>query len=252
MFGFPSSKVNLLPNWVTPIEDPEFPDDSIVIADEAYRQFYSRESMSDANKLADQFAGLVGQKGVLAIYLTQTARKLEIALVSGAQVFLLKKPSRLMVLLDRSALRPLLARAFDSFQASSCPPAEATYVVSDPFEGFLEHSNSPPSFWSDELSRVWRGVSMAGVADTEETFLSSPDIDYQALFRAMANAILTMEIAEVKWGILAIDHLIKGEPLTPELYQALAGAAPFLNQPARQMIASLGLTRLSRGLTNSK
>ncbi|MDP2953145.1 MAG: hypothetical protein Q8O76_07510 [Chloroflexota bacterium] len=162
VFGFPAAKAHLLPDWITPVDDPEFPDDSIVIADEAYRRFYSRESMSDSNKLADQFAGLVGQKGIMAIYVTQTARKLEIALVSGAQVFLLKKPSRLMVLLDRSALRPLLSRAFDSFAASRCPPAEATYIVSDPFEGFLEYSNTPPSFWSEDLSRVWKGVALAG------------------------------------------------------------------------------------------
>lgn len=159
VWGFPEAKAGLLPLWITSIEDPEFPEDSIVVADEAYRQLYARESMSQANKDADQFAGLVGQKGILAIYLTQTARKLEIALVSGAQVFLLKKPSRLMVLLDRSALRPLLSRAFDAFHASRVPAQECTYVVADAFEGLVEHSNSPPSFWSEDLSKVWRGVS---------------------------------------------------------------------------------------------
>ena len=79
-----------------------------------------------------------------------------------------------MVLLDRSALRPLLSRAFDAFHASSVPAQECTYVVADAFEGLVERSNTLPSFWSDDLSKVWRGV--ANGPARHETTLSTGDV----------------------------------------------------------------------------
>lgn len=238
VFGFPQEKVALLPPWITPVHDPEFPDGCIVVADEAYKSFHSRESMSDPNKFIDLFSGLVGQKEILTIYITQTTRKLEVGLVSGAQVFLLKKPSRLMTLLDRSTLRPLLTKAFESFLASKVLPQECTYVVADAFEGFLEHSNSPPPFWSEDLSKAWRGVSIAERYEEpdEEEVRQVRQQTYQVLFRLLAASLLERERPEIKRAISALDP---EQPLNPEALQSLQACLPYVGRQARELIRGL-------------
>lgn len=187
--GLPLEKQIYLPNWIGASSGIDFPEDSIVLADEAYLQFYSRESMSNPNKYMDTFSGLVRQKDILAIYVTQFARKLEIGLVSAPRVLLIKQPSLLQMRLDRSALRSILVDATEAFKRiedSPAPPGAVlplrnikkriselgadtevsprclitTYVLSTRFEGMIDPSNYSPSFWSEDLSKAWKGVSL--------------------------------------------------------------------------------------------
>ena len=80
-FYFPGEKEGLLPEWIVPIEDENFPEGSAVIADEAYIPFYSKEHTSASNKFMDKFSGLAGQKNILAIFVPQTTRKLSLSTV---------------------------------------------------------------------------------------------------------------------------------------------------------------------------
>jgi len=189
--GLPLEKQIYLPDWLNASSGMDFPENSIVLADEAHIMFYSRDSMSNANKYMDTFSGLVRQKDILAIYITQFARKLELGLVSAPRVLLIKQPSLLQMRLDRSALRPLLASATEAFKFIEDTPAPpraasqlrqiekrmselgsdtevsprcliATYVISNRFEGMIDPSNYSPSFWSEELSKAWKGVSLTG------------------------------------------------------------------------------------------
>lgn len=189
VYGLPLEKALYLPDYMSVATGLDFPEDSIVLADEAYIQWHSRDSMRAPNKFMDVFSGLVRQKDILAIYVTQFSRKLDIGLVSAPRVLLIKEPSLLQMRLDRSELRPMIADAAAAFRKlqNSPPPRGfarelerlskkpqmlgadtavsprsliATYVLSNRFEGMIDGSNRSPSFWSEGLSKAWKGISL--------------------------------------------------------------------------------------------
>jgi len=160
-YNFPNEKRGLLPDYIVPIYDEEFPENSLVIADEAYFSFYAKDHNSDANKFMDKFSGLARQKGILTIFITQTLRKLSLATVSGVQTLLIKCPDIMMVKLDRSELRSVLAEALARFrELTPLQRIASTYVVSMEKEGLIRDSNALPGFWNDELSRAWQGIDL--------------------------------------------------------------------------------------------
>jgi len=166
-FNFPQAKINLLPKFITPIYDENFPEHSIVIADEAYFAFYAKDHTSEANKFMDKFSGLARQKGILTIFITQTTRKLSLAAVSGVQVMLIKCPDVMMVDLDRGQLRKRLTSALNLFTKLDAGNRQsATYVRSIDFTGLINNSNTPPSFWTEGLSRAWEDVDIREVEST--------------------------------------------------------------------------------------
>jgi len=160
-YNFPQQKVELLPDFITPTYDINFPEHSIVIADEAYMALHSKNQNTDVNKFFDLLSGLVGQKDCLVLFLTQTTRKLTLASVSSAQVLLVKCPDIMMVKLDRSELRSILRAALEEYRKLENEQRQrAVYVVSMDYEGLLTEANSPPIFWTEELSRAWQGVPL--------------------------------------------------------------------------------------------
>lgn len=189
VYGLPLDKAVYLPDWLKIFTNLEFPEGSIVLADEAYLALHSRASMSNPNKFADLFSGLVRQKDILAIYVSQFSRKLDIGVVASPRVLLAKQPSLLQMRLDRSQLRPILAdatKAFKELEAKLTPNEAykqvreieakmsqlgadtevsprcliATYVVSNKFEGMIDLSNRSPSFWCEQISKAWKGVPL--------------------------------------------------------------------------------------------
>ncbi len=162
-YNFPQEKAEHLPEWIEPIYTEDFPEGSVVIADEAYLSFYAKDHGSDINRYMDIFAGLAAQKGILILFITQTTRKLSLAQVSGVQVVLLKRPDVMMTKLDRSELRKLLTSGMEAFRSLEGDQRQAAvYVVSFDFEGIIVEANTPPAFWTEELSRAWQGVSLVG------------------------------------------------------------------------------------------
>ncbi|HDH45632.1 MAG TPA: hypothetical protein ENG66_09730 [Thermococcus sp.] len=166
VYGFPEGKRHMLPDWIEPIDNPEFPEKSIVLVDEAYIQFHSRQSMSEKSRFIDLFTGLIRQKGIFGIFISQTFRKLDIGILSSAQLVLIKKPPLLQVKMDRSELRPLLSEALSAFEKAAregYDPKKCVYAISNDldFMGLIVNSNYPPSFWSENLSRPWLGVKLS-------------------------------------------------------------------------------------------
>ncbi|RLB10377.1 MAG: hypothetical protein DRG27_03155 [Deltaproteobacteria bacterium] len=166
VFGFPEDKVKTLPDWIIPLYDDEFPDGSVVLIDEAYIQFHSRESMSERSKFIDLFSGLVRQKDIFGIFISQTFRKLDIGILSSAQLVLIKKPPLLQVKMDRSEIRNILTEALECFKQAAkkgYDPHKCVYAISNEkdFIGFIVNSNFPPTFWSEKLSKPYRGVKLS-------------------------------------------------------------------------------------------
>lgn len=177
VFGLPREKAYLLPPSMTPIYSlDDLAENSIVIFDEAYISFYSRMSSSEINKMMDTLAGLVGQKNILAMYITQQTRRLEIGVVSSVGWIFSKKPSLLQSRFDRKELRGIIKEVYGEFSRLVPPEGvskkdyqkRCTYVISGDFEGMIEDSNTPPSFWSEELSEAFKGVPLSSGTEKEE------------------------------------------------------------------------------------
>jgi len=131
-FNFP--KPDLLPKWITNITDPELPEDSIVVLDEAYISYHSRVSMKEESRFIDKFTGLVRQKGILAIFVTQMTRKLDRGIVGSSQKII---------------------------KEGKVDPRKCTYVLAGDFEGMIKYSNMTPSFWTENFSRAWKGIKLS-------------------------------------------------------------------------------------------
>jgi len=162
-FNFP--KPDLLPKWITNITDPELPEDSIVVLDEAYISYHSRVSMKEESRFIDKFTGLVRQKGILAIFVTQMTRKLDRGIVGSSQGFFIKRLTRMNVRLDRSELKPIFESAYRAFdkivKEGKVDPRKCTYVLAGDFEGMIKYSNMTPSFWTENFSRAWKGIKLS-------------------------------------------------------------------------------------------
>lgn len=177
VYGLPREKAYLLPPSITPIYSlDDLAENSIVLFDEAYISFYSRMSSSNINKMMDTLAGLVGQKNILAIYITQQTRRLEIGIVSSVGWICCKKPSLLQSRFDRKELRGIIKEVYGAFNKLVPPEGTSkkdyqkrcTYVVSSDFEGMIENSNTPPSFWSEDLSKAFEGVLLSSNTGKKE------------------------------------------------------------------------------------
>jgi len=157
--GFPRGKAHLLPRNISTLRENDPPEDSVVLFDEAYYTFYAREHYSQINKRMGRIAGLARQKGILCIYISQEAGKLDINIRRGAQVWLIKPLSTGQIYQDKPEIRGVLSRAAKEFGKLETPQA-ATYVISGGNEFMVASSNNVPRFWTERLSRAYEGVSV--------------------------------------------------------------------------------------------
>lgn len=158
-FNFP--RPDILPLWIGNATGMELPEESAVVIDKAYITYHSRSSMKEASRFIDKFSGLVRQKGILAIFVTQTTRKLDRGIVGSSQAFLIKKLSKMNVRLDRSEIKPVLETVYHAFsKVKDIDKRICTYVITDDYEGLIRYSNTPPSFWTEDFSRAWKGIKM--------------------------------------------------------------------------------------------
>jgi len=169
VFGLPTCKHTLLPEFIKPISNLDLiPDGSAFIVDEAYREFYSRMSMSHRNKFIDTLVALSGQKQLKSVYITQHARRVERGIVGDVDFILFKKPSLMQMEFDRPEFKRLLFKVHKAFQDLKPPNGlslneyqkQCTYIVSEDFVGMIENSNKPPSWWSEDISRAYAGVPL--------------------------------------------------------------------------------------------
>lgn len=167
IYGFPKGKEYLLPNWVRIWEQSDdFPENSILLIDEAYIQFHSRDSMKSESKFIDKFAGLVRQKDIIGIFISQTLRKLDVGILTGCQLLLIKNIPPLQRQLDRAQTKSLLQKVSGRFQevrGNGIDSKKCVYAISGgerDFEDLIERSNSVPTFWSEELSKPWSGEQL--------------------------------------------------------------------------------------------
>lgn len=169
VFGLPEEKSHLLPDFIKPIHGLDLPENTAILFDEAYISFHARSSLSAVNKTMDTLSGLVGQKDIIALFITQQTRKLDIGVVSAADALIFKMPSMLQARFERPEIRKLSKEVYESFKEniSREENKQYAYVITDDFEEFVK--NPVPSFWTEELSKAFAGVDVGGGGGKPDT-----------------------------------------------------------------------------------
>lgn len=169
--GLPRQKWYLLPDSIKPVYDlNEIPEGSISLFDEASLRFYARSFNTSENKLMDWLLSISRQKDQTVIFISHHTRKLDLNLVTDVDILCVKQPGLFHSKLERPEIKKLTRTAAQALAGIAGDKRPWSYVFSDDFEGMLE--NPLPSFWSEELSRAYAGISLIPEAITAEQEMS--------------------------------------------------------------------------------
>ncbi len=151
--GFTSEN---LPKWITVIADiNQIPNHSFLLVDEAGIGFSSRSSMSSINKLLTELLLISRHKDISIIFITQNSSNVEINTLRQADYLLLKPSSLLQLDFERKKIKEIYQEVKDNFKKHN--EKGVVYVYSDAYTGFIK--SELPSFWSDDLSKSFSGLT---------------------------------------------------------------------------------------------
>ena len=156
VLGIPAEAQKLLPDWIGVAEDlDQIPQGSIVLVDEAYLNYHSRESLKIQNREMSKIINLSRQRNLTLIFITQEARQIDKNIASQANVVIFKELAMLQLRFDRPELSDIAARARLAFNNVSSDKRRWAYVYS-PDADFMDlMENALPTFWSAKLSHAF-------------------------------------------------------------------------------------------------
>ena len=156
VLGIPVKAQKLLPDWIGVAQNlDEIPQNSIVLIDEAYLSYHSRESLKIQSREMSQIVNLSRQRNQTLIFVTQEARQIDKNITSQANVIIFKEPAMLQLRFDRPELNDIATRAQLAFSNLSGDIRKWAYVYS-PDADFMDLlENLLPTFWSSKLSQAF-------------------------------------------------------------------------------------------------
>jgi len=158
LMGLPRAKWNLLPEYITPVEEiNRVEDNSVIFLDESYLYAFARDHPKGFNKYLSKIVGISRQKGWVLLLSSHTARKLDIGLVLDMDSLIIRQPSWLHAKYERQEIRELVEQAVKFF--SRCKePIKHAYIYTE--KGPVVVKLGLPLFWSSELSNAFSGLSL--------------------------------------------------------------------------------------------
>ena len=163
ILGFPEGEEDLLPKWMgLAASFDEVPGRSTVLIDEAYLRYHARMSgFSRGVQEMSQALGLARQRGHSILFVAHEGRHLDKNIIAYANMFVIKEPGPMDTSFERSELRAVVERAKEFFEGKQADRRRWAYVSSPElrFEGPLE--TPLPSYWTEELSRVYAGGALS-------------------------------------------------------------------------------------------
>ncbi len=181
IYNFP--KPEYLPDYIKVTNDLEFKEGSVVLVDEGYMNFSARKGMSQNNQFIDNLNGLARQKDLLIIYITQEAARIDINIVRGIEVLIVKALSLNQVRFERREMRTFLTKVKEQFDNITITDKifSSAYISCDTlqqtYEGMVPNASSPPWYWKDKISKAWAGVSLSNKLSTEDVKKREAKID---------------------------------------------------------------------------
>ena len=156
VLGLPKQGQGLLPDWIGIAQDlDDIAPKSIVLVDEAYLRYHSRESLAARSREMSRILNLSRQREQTLIFVSQEARQIDKNIASSANVIVFKDLGMLQLEFDRPELNRIATQAKQAFEEVKGDRRRWSYVYSpdSDFLGLLE--NSLPSFWSNKLSHAF-------------------------------------------------------------------------------------------------
>ena len=124
-------------------------------------------------------SSLSRQKEQIIIFIFHASRDIGSRILRGIDVLMIKEPSKRQIEQGSKDkyFRELLLKAKREIGAQKGEKRSFTYVDSEEpeFEGLME--NTLPSFWTEKLSKAWRGVNIGqieGITDLPFDLLDTP------------------------------------------------------------------------------
>jgi hypothetical protein len=163
----------LLPPWmIITTNRSQWPNDTVVIYDEASQSAHARRSQSDEALDLDDLIGVSGQRKQMILFISHHSRKLDKNAITDADRILWKEPTYAHVLFERDELADFTMKAFDFFQGlkTDREKLRTTLLMDFTTFRFQAFTNDVPSYWNDELSCLFEKIKQAPRAESTGIF----------------------------------------------------------------------------------
>lgn len=165
-FNLEKRKSKLLPRWVSLCTSLDrLPKRACIVVDEAAQTAHARRAMSGTAVSLDNLTSLAGQREQLIIYIAHFSRKLDPNLITMAHRVIWKEPTQAHAIFERDEMQVFTRRAIEVFEGIRGPQRDpnvrplrvlrASYVMDFRHLRFAVMNNDLPSWWHDELSRLF-------------------------------------------------------------------------------------------------
>ena len=175
IIGFPHHKRHLLPDWITPLDELVFPEDSVVLLHEAHFYLHARRSMNEANIEIDKLVTVSRHKNVDIIVETQQSFRLDRNIVAEVDGIIFRLPELMQEKFERPEVRWITQMAKKAFapyikehkvvdengkvvgvyREVSPEVVKKAFIFSKNYVGMYPHDIPLPSYWSEEISRAY-------------------------------------------------------------------------------------------------
>lgn len=164
-------------DWMHVRHVHDAPGDSVLIVDEAYMSYHSRESMSEENKNLGKLINTSRHCGNSMLFVSQNSSYIEKNTVSEADAILAKEPGKMQMQFERMQIRSISKEAKEQFNAlpEDVDNRAYVYMYGDEHTGMLQ--NDMPEWYNEEISKSFRALcknredenETEGEAEGEET-----------------------------------------------------------------------------------
>lgn len=225
--NFPQERQSLLPDIyiIKGLEDALFTENAIVLIDEGTTQLPAGNRLEELIKAC---SSLSRQRNQILLFVFHASRDVGSRILRGMDTVMVKEPSRRQIEQGSKDkwFRLLLEAARREIRVIEGERRGWTYVDADDpeFRGLME--NPLPTFWTDGLSTVWRGVAVAASQDTVR-FVPPPRVERELTF----TEVIDRNVAK------------QGSVYSGDIYQAVTDIdIKYTGRQLRRMCRDLGLS----------
>tara|TARA_R110002020_G_scaffold120129_6_gene273728 strand:- start:15831 stop:16415 length:585 start_codon:yes stop_codon:yes gene_type:complete len=161
-YDFPPAAVKALPKWIAHVDSTAdisgLKQPHIIIIDESVFHVNSRRAQSNENLDFTKLLAVIRHKGHLLVFISQSSRQVDIQVIEGFDLVLMKAPSLLQVRAARTELRPEIEEAYQLFSVMRGDTRKKVYAF-DPHKGGKGMLNSGmPIWWTQRVSKAYSEV----------------------------------------------------------------------------------------------
>jgi len=160
---------HLLPAWMKIVSKrDEWPNDAVVIYDEAAQTAHARRTQSGQAVELDDLIGISGQRNQLIAFISHHSRKLDVNIITEVNRIIWKKPTYAHQLFERDEVSDFTMRAYQFFDTmrgkktwtdTTLLRAKKLSLVLDLDTFSMKQcTNGLPAWWNDDLSRLFRNM----------------------------------------------------------------------------------------------